>query len=301
MSTFEDYLKSRQEQFNKTSDAFSQDGKKEYDDKDERLWYPAGDKTESGSAVIRFLPPKLDSKSPFAFVKLWHHGFKGPNGSWYIENCQTTLGRDHLCPVCEGNRELWNSGKESDKDIARERKRKLSYYSNIYVINDSTNPDNNGKVMIYRYGMFIYKMLNEKMHPSFEDQERVNPFDLLEGCTLRMRYKKDQGSGFRTYAASEWDPKAPLFDDNDKMAEVYNSMYDLHEFVDPETQFKGFDETKARYDRVVGNVNTKPRPTPREEEVETEASTDAPWEGESEIEETNTEEFDEFFENLEKD
>ena len=82
---------------------------------DERLWKPELDKSGNGYAVIRFLPAPDGEEMPWA--KIWSHAFKGPGGQWYIENSLTTIGKDD--PVGELNRELWNSGKESDKNIAR--------------------------------------------------------------------------------------------------------------------------------------------------------------------------------------
>ena len=112
---------------------------------DERLWKPTMDKTGNGYAVIRFLPAPKGEDLPW--VKLWNHAFQGPTGQWYIENSLTTLGNSD--PVSEYNSKLWNSGIESDKEIARRQKRKLSYYSNICVVSDSANPQNEGKVFLY--------------------------------------------------------------------------------------------------------------------------------------------------------
>jgi len=293
MTAFAEYLKSRKDEFEKTAEKFKADEKQEYAP-DEKLWYPEGDKVGNGAAIIRFLPPNLNSKSPHAFVKLYRHGFQGPTGSWLVENCPTTLGKDHECPVCTMNSQLWNSGLESDKNLARDRKRKLYYFSNVYVIKDEANPQNNGKVFVYRYGKMFYDMLHDKMYPSFEDQAKVNPFDLLEGATLRIRFKFDKSKGFRSYTGTEFDPVGPLFEDTDKMAAVYESMHDLHEYVDPDT-FRSAEEIKNRMTRVLGN-NPKgqaPKATAREEEIETEVSiSDA-------IDNVETEDFDKFFSELE--
>ena len=114
---------------------------------DERLWKPELDKSGNGFAVIRFLPAPDKEEIPWA--KLYTHAFQGPGG-WYIENSLTTVGGKD--PVSDYNRELWNSGNESDKDVVRKQKRKLSYYSNIYVVKDPTNPQNEGKVFLFKYG-----------------------------------------------------------------------------------------------------------------------------------------------------
>ena len=140
---------------------------------DDRLWKPVMDKTGNGFAIIRFLPAPKGEELPWA--KLWNHAFQGPTGQWYIENSLTTIGQND--PVSEHNSALWNSGVESDKEIARKQKRKLQYYSNIYVVKDGANPENEGKVFLYRYGKKIFDKIMETMQPAFEDETPVNPFD----------------------------------------------------------------------------------------------------------------------------
>ena len=119
--------------------------KKSY--KDERLWKPELDASGNGYAVIRFLPSVKDEDLPWA--KVWNHAFQGPTGQWYIENSLTTVAQKD--PVSEYNTKLWNSGLESDKEIARKQKRKLQYFSNILVVSDSKHPENEGKVFLFRY------------------------------------------------------------------------------------------------------------------------------------------------------
>ena len=130
---------------------------------DDRLWKPQMGKEGIGSAVIRFLPPAKGNELPWA--KVWSHAFQGPGG-WYIENSLTTVGQND--PVGELNRSLWNSGLDSDKEIARKQKRKLSYYSNIYVIKDAASPENEGRVFLYKYGKKIHDKIIAAMQPEFE-------------------------------------------------------------------------------------------------------------------------------------
>ena len=91
------------------------------------------------------------------WVKVYSHAFQGPTGQWYIENSRTTINQKD--PVSEYNSKLWNTGLESDKEIARKQKRKLSYYSNVYVVSDPKHPENEGKVFLYKYGKKIYDKL----------------------------------------------------------------------------------------------------------------------------------------------
>jgi hypothetical protein len=217
---------------------------------DERLWKPQVDKSGNGYAVIRFLPAPKGEELPW--VRVWNHAFQGPTGQWYIENSLTTLNQKD--PVSEYNTVLWNSGVESDKEIARKQKRKLKYYSNIYVVSDSANPENEGKVFLYSYGKKIFDKLMEAMQPAFEDETPINPFDLWEGANFKLKIRKVDG--YWNYDKSEFESTAALKGDDAELEAIYNTEYSLAEFLAP-TNFKSYDELKTRLDAVLtGSVTT---------------------------------------------
>ena len=242
---------------------------------DDRLWKPVMDKSGNGYAVIRFLPAVEGEDMPWA--KVWNHAFQGPTGQWYIENSLTTVGQND--PVSEMNSAYWNSGVESDKEIARKQKRKLQYFANIYVIEDPANPQNEGKVMLYRFGKKIFDKCMEAMQPAFDDEVAVNPFDFWTGANFKLKLRKVEG--YWNYDKSEFSDPSPLFDDDDKLEEVWKKQYPLSEFT-AASNFKSYDELKKRLDTVltgtttVGNatdmmedapkaepkVDTKPTPAP---------------------------------------
>ena len=225
--------------------------KKSY--KDERLWKPEVDKSGNGYAVIRFLPSPDGEDLPWA--KVWNHAFQGPTGQWYIENSLTTLSQKD--PVSEHNTRLWNTGLESDKEIARKQKRKLQYFSNIYVVSDAKHPENEGKVFLFRYGKKIFDKITAAMSPEFEDEKAINPFDFWEGANFKLKIRKVDG--YWNYDKSEFEDTSKLFEDDSEADKVWKSQYSLAEFTAP-TNFKSYDELKTRLDAVlsgtvkVGNV-----------------------------------------------
>jgi hypothetical protein len=217
---------------------------------DERLWKPQVDKSGNGYAVIRFLPAPKGEELPW--VRVFNHAFQGPTGQWFIENSLTTLNQKD--PVSEYNSQLWNSGVESDKEIARKQKRKLKYYSNIYVVSDPANPENEGKVFLYSYGKKIFDKLMEAMQPAFEDETPINPFDLWEGANFKLKIRKVDG--YWNYDKSEFESTAALAGDDAALEAIYNKEYSLQEFLAP-SNFKSYDELKARLDAVLtGSVTT---------------------------------------------
>lgn len=216
---------------------------------DERIWKCERDKTGNGYAVVRFLPAPTNEDVPW--VRLWSHGFKGPGG-WYIENSLTTPRSDAPSgtddPVSKANTTLWNSGIESDKNIARDRKRKLSYYSNILVLEDSTNAQNEGKVFLFRYGKKIFEKIESVMNPEFKDEEPMNPFDFWSGANFKLKIR--QVEGYANYDKSEFASPSPLFDGDDaKLEDVWKQQHSLQGLLAPEN-FKSYQELEARFNTV---------------------------------------------------
>jgi len=226
---------------------------------DERLWKPELDKSGNGYAVIRFLPSPDGEEMPWA--KIWSHSFKGPGGQWYIENSLTTIGKDD--PVSELNRELWNSGRDADKATARTQKRKLSYYSNIYVVSDPVHPENEGKVFLYKYGKKIFDKLVEAMQPAFADETPLDPFNLWQGADFKLKIRKVDG--YWNYDKSEFAAPATLGGLEDQALEdIWKKSYSLNEF-EAAKNFKTYEQLQARLNLVLG---TRPAPVVVDESQE---------------------------------
>ena len=221
--------------------------KKSY--KDERLWKPELDKSGNGYAVIRFLPAPEGEDMPWA--KVFNHAFQGPTGQWYIENSLTTIGQKD--PVSEYNTKLWNSGVESDKEIARKQKRKLQYFSNILVVSDAKHPENEGRVFLFRYGKKIFDKLMAAMQPEFEDESPINPFDFWEGADFKLKIRKVDG--FWNYDKSEFAAASPIADDESKIETIWKSQYSLAEKLDA-SNFKSYDELSTRFHAVISGTTT---------------------------------------------
>mgnify|MGYP005990805303 CR=1 FL=1 len=243
--SFDALKKSRSASLDKLNSQLDKMSTKSYSDPNEgKYWKPTRDQAGNGFAIIRFLPAPQGEEMPF--VRIWDHGFQGPTGLWYIENSLTTLNQDD--PVSEFNSKLWNSGIDSDKDQARKQKRRLKYVSNILVIKDSANPENEGKVFLYSFGKKIFDKLNDLMNPSFEDENPVNPFDFWEGANFRLKIR--QFEGYPNYDKSEFDAPSALSDDDSRMEEIWNQQHSLQEVIDPKN-FKDYNELKAKLYRVL--------------------------------------------------
>ena len=262
--SFEALKKNSASELNKLTEALTKldSSAKKQNGPDDRIWKPDVDKAGNGYAVIRFLPAPEGEDVPF--TRVWDHGFQGPTGQWYIEKSLTTIGQKD--PVSEYNTMLWNSGIEANKDLVRKYKRRLSFYSNIYIVKDPTRPENEGKVFLFKYGKKIFEKLNDLMNPQFEDENPINPFDLWAGADFKLKIRNVEG--YRNYDKSEFDSPAPLSSDDSLLENVWKSEYSLNEFILPEN-FKSYDELKTKLYRVLAlgedassPVASAPQPQP---------------------------------------
>ena len=220
-----------------------EDSKNKNKYQDDRLWKPELDKTGNGYAVLRFLPATSGEDMPW--VRLWSHAFQGPGG-WYIENSLTTLG--HKDPVSEENTRLWNTGVESDKGIARNRKRKLSYYSNVLIVSDPAHPENEGQVKLFKFGKKIFDKITEAMQPEFDDETPINPFDFWKGANFKLKIRKVDG--FWNYDKSEFEGVSAIADNDDNIKAIWEKQYPLKPFLDA-SNFKSYEELKEKLNRVI--------------------------------------------------
>lgn len=247
MSSFANLKRNKGSNIEKLTKAVEAMNSGSYDNDDDEYWKCEVDKAGNGFAIFRFLPaPQQDGEEALPWVKYYDHGFQGPGG-WYIEKSLTTIGKED--PASIYNSELWATGLESNKEIARKQKRRLHYVSNIYIIKDSKNPDNEGKVFKFRFGKKIFEKITQAMNPQFEDDKAIDPFDLWEGANFKLKIRKVDG--YQNYDLSEFESPSPLFNDDKKLEEIWKSEYSLLEIID-EKNFKSFEVLKARLDKVLG-------------------------------------------------
>ena len=232
--------------------------------KDERIFTVERDKSGLGLAIVRFLPPPAGEDA--AFVKLYNHGFKVEN-RWFIEKCRTSISES--CPVCESNGLLWSSGIDSNKKIASQRKRKLSFYSNVYIVKNPADPSLEGKVMLFRYGQKIFDKIIGAMKPEFEGDEPISPFDLWEGADFKIKVKtvkESSGAVYPNYDDSVFMSPAALSNDDEELEKIWKNCYSLQELISPD-KFKSEEELQKRLDFVLGTSSSAVQKQ-QEEEVE---------------------------------
>ncbi len=225
---------------------------------DDRFWKYTWDKeTGKGRAVIRFLPAHQDEDFPV--ITIYSHSFQGPTGKWYIENSLSTIG-SKTDPVGLLNRRLWNSGVESDKDVAKSQKRKVEYIANILVVSDPSNPENDGKVFLFKFGPAIFKKIQAKLFPNADDYdedevlpEPVDVYHPWDGCDFKIITKggKIGTKVVPNYDSYKWEDPAPISEDEDEIEKIWKKCFPLEQFK-TEANFKSEEELKKRLFEVLG-------------------------------------------------
>lgn len=223
----------------------------------DNYWKLTPDKAGNALAVIRFLPePAVDGDDALPWVRYWDHGFQNKQtGKWYIEKSRTTLD-GQKDPVSEYNSELWGDQANRDPNYrveerkqVREQKRRLHYVSNIYVISDPKNPQNEGKIFLFKYGKKIFDKITKAMNPDLESEAKINPFDLWTGAPFKLKMTRQ--SGFPNYDESVFLTPGPLSNDDAELENIWKTEYSLKEIVDPKN-FKSYEQLKSRLYDVIG-------------------------------------------------
>lgn len=250
MTSIAERKKNRAAQKARIAEKLASVGKSKYQ-KDENSWYPQLDADKNGIAVIRFLPEVGEMDLPWAEV--YRHGFQGKSGKWYIHQCKTTIDGD--CPVCKHNQEHWD---DFDKKTQDARKRQHHFYSNVLVIKDPANPENEGQVKIFRYGAQIFNILQDagQEDPLDEEKRIVDAFDPWDGSNFKLRVGLDERK-YVSYLKSEFQDAKEIGTDAE-IDEVLNRAFDLQEMYLDEKNFPDDEKAQKQFDTVVGSTTRLP-------------------------------------------
>jgi len=174
-------------------------------------------KAEKHVLKVRFLPNKNPDDFPFSQIKS-HNIYIGPDTYHFITCGQSTSG---TCPICEFNRGLDDETVKKSRLYATKK-----YYSNVLVISDSVNPDNNGKVMVLEYSQTTQNFLMEMLKGDEEMDEKPSYYyDLEHGSTIVI---KKEGIRINTkYIMKALKPEA-LDEDLDDM--IFAEIEDTKKF-----------------------------------------------------------------------
>lgn len=237
----------------------TQMGKKRNDFQDPDLFYPNLDSDGNAHAKIRFLPG-LESEEEPIYVEQITHGFKGVGGKFFYEYCPTAV--EKPCPICDANRKIvddnggdFDALSEVPQKLVRNRSRKITYYANVLVIENPSDPSVNGKVMKFRFGKKILEKIMAKVNPQFETDPPVLVWEYLEGSDFKLVIKKVKG--FANYDDSSFEAVRPLDDATISMCR--DKQFPLAQYTDPKL-YKDYNVIRNRLSGAIGSANLAPLP-----------------------------------------
>lgn len=176
--------------------------------------------------TVRLVPNLEDPKK--TFFHYFNFGWESYHTGEYVQFVSpSTWGeRD---PIAEGRLRLLKHGNAEQKEKASKLLKRENWFVNVYVINDTNEPENNGKIKILRYGKQLQKIIDEAMNGDDQDEFGSRIFDLSpEGCSFKIKVER-QGE-YPTFVSSRFSSPSEVpgvGEDSKKMDAIYGSVHEL--------------------------------------------------------------------------
>lgn len=183
-------------------------------------------KCDIGSVILgRFVLYAPNPKN--SIYHYFHHGWKTNAGQYVSYLCPKT--HNERCPICTKSIQFWKSDDNFLKEASKKIRRKENWMVNFYVIDDNKNPDNNGKVKIFRFGQQIEDIVNEAMSGSDKEIYGKNIWRLDNGCSFRIQVKpnSDKKDAWPSYTSSKFLPASPISMSQEDVHNILKSTHDL--------------------------------------------------------------------------
>jgi hypothetical protein len=230
-------------------------GEQKSDFTDPREWKLQRDENDNGTAIIRLLPGK-GGTTP-SIVRIYEHSFRFFNKAtnkyrWYIEPSPASI-KDLPCPVSEVYYELGDIGTEEAKKLQKSISRSVKFISNILVVKDPANPENDGKIFYWKYGVKLFEKFQNALEPTETQlkagKKPIELFDPEEGANIVLDIAR--AGQFLNYDGTTIETPSRAFDTDEEMDEaVLEKCHDLTEFISPE-HFKPYSELKRKFAWVI--------------------------------------------------
>jgi len=212
--------------------------------RDERFFILTKDIDGNGAALIRFLP---DSEKGIIqkLFKINTTIVKNDKKRFVSEFSPSTIGQP--CPFQEKWQDLWNSG---DKDGAKIYGRGIRYVTNIKVLKDPVNPDNEGKIFMYEMSGVMKDKIQNALEPSEQDislgalpKELFNP---LRGNSFRLVAKRGANNQINYDSSEVVNEVTSIYDTvEDALEDIKNNSYLLSDLLNPES-FMSYEELQKK-------------------------------------------------------
>jgi hypothetical protein len=196
-------------------------------------------KFEAGKTyLVRLVPNLHEGRKTIHHYK--HHSWKShANGQFVTSLCPGTYGES--CPIDSYVLKTYNNGTDAEKKKLGDVSRKDNWLVNAYVISDPTNPENEGKVKVIRYGKELAKIINSAIDGDDAAEFGHKIFDVANGCTFRIKCESRTSSTgsnrmLTTYTSSKFMTPSKLDGvDETKLRTIHEGIFDLEKFNKPKT------------------------------------------------------------------
>jgi hypothetical protein len=216
---------------------------------DPREWKLQRDENDSGTAVIRLLPGKGGTTPPV--VRIYEHSTRIFNKAsnkyrYYIEPSPASIEED--CPVSDIWYELGDIGTDEALKMQKTFSRSVKFISNVLVVNDPANPENNGKVFYWKYGVKLFEKFQAALEPTQAQldvgKKPIQLFDPEEGANIIL--ESARVGGFVNYDGTTiMDPSAAFESEEEMDDAILEKCIDLTEFIS-EDYYKPYAELKKK-------------------------------------------------------
>lgn len=153
--------------------------------RDNGVWSPKQVGKEPYTATIRFLPIPVyqessivgTEKEPY-YMKIRYY-LRDKNGVGHYFDSPRTI--DEKCPISSAYFGLKNTKNIIDANKADTLKTQKNFWSLVYIIDDTVDPTNNGKIRIFKYTSDLQEKID------IENKKRgVKVWDLFNGVDMEL-------------------------------------------------------------------------------------------------------------------
>jgi len=220
--------------------------------KDERFYMLSKDKDGNGAALIRFLPDSERAMIQKLF-KLNTTIVKNGKKRFVSEFSPSNIGAP--CPFQEKWQDLWNAGVKDDvKDAqgnitqhgSKSFGRGTKFITNIKVLKDPANPENEGKIFLYEMSGALKDKIQSAVDPSEQDRalgavpkELFNP---LSGNSFRLVAKRGSNGQINYDNSEVINEVTSIYNTvEEALEDIKNNSHKLSDLMKPES-FMSYDE-----------------------------------------------------------
>lgn len=197
--------------------------------------------TVGNTYTLRLVPFLKDPKKT-----IFHHyiqGWESRSTGQYVSYLSPTT-YEEKDPISEERFRILKTGSDELKEAVKNVRRNENWMVNVYVVDDPTNPENNGTVKILKYGKQLHKIIDSAIQGEDEAEFGSRVFDLGPNG-VNFKVKCETQGDFASYTSSRFTSPIDLKLDAEKINTILESAFDLEAMFTRKT----YAELKEEFDK----------------------------------------------------